>query len=270
MKRLCLIAFLVAGFILPVRAWAQLAPPNQMGVTMCHLHLSTPDIQASQQFWLMFGGVATKHGVATPLVKFPGVLIAFAKRTPTGGTEGSIVDHVGFAARNGLDLLKKLQAANLKVTMDTKSHGGYFYSPEGVKVVITEKSSLSTPVAFDYIQLLVAEPATVPEMQAWYVKVFGATAGIAADTHIDTIPGATLRFARAGSAVSPQGRALDHFGFEIRGLEAFCMKTNAYGGAKPNCQYRYDAEDQAGITRITDPWGLSIELNEGYEFGVRY
>ena len=99
----------------------------------------------------MLGGTVAKHGVAAPLVKFPGVLIAFAKRTPSGGSEGSIVDHVGFVARNGLELLKKLEAANVKVTVDTKSHGGYFYSPEGVKVEVTEQPSLSTAIAFDYI-----------------------------------------------------------------------------------------------------------------------
>ena len=179
------------------------------------------------------------------------------------------MDHVGFVARNGLELLRNLQTAGVTVTMDTISHGGSFYSPEGLRVEIREDPSLATQIAFDYVQLRVAEPATVSAMQAWYATTFGAQTGVAADgTPIATIPGGVLRFTEADSAASPVGRALDHFGFEIRNLEAFCMQTNGYGGAKPNCAYRYDEGDKAGITRISDPWGLSIELNEGYEFGV--
>ena len=271
MKRSCLIVIFVAAVVLPIRvSWAQeLAPANEMGVRMCHLHLSAADPEASREFWLMVGGTLTTHGPAAPIVKFPGVLIAVSNRAPTGTNDGSIVDHVGFVARNGLELLRKLQVANVKVTMDMISHGGSFYSPEGLKVEIREDPSLATPIAFDYVQVLVAEPATVSAMQAWYVTTFGAQAGVAADgTPIATIPGGILRFTEAASAASPQGRALDHFGFEIRNLEGFCMKTNGYGGAKPNCAYRYDEGDKAGITRISDPWGLSIELNEGYEFGV--
>ena len=271
MKRLCLVVGLVAAVIFPVRvSWAQqLAPANAMGVRMCHLHLSATDPEASREFWLMVGGTLTTHGPAAPLVIFPGVIIAVSSRAPTGTNDGSIVDHVGFVARNGLELLSKLQAANVTVTMDTNSRGGSFYSPEGLKVEIREDPSLATPIAFDYVQLRVAEPATVSAMQAWYVTTFGAQTGVAADgTPTATIPGGILRFAEAASAASPVGRALDHFGFEIRNLEGFCMKTNGYGGAKPNCAYRYDEGDKAGITRISDPWGLSIELNEGYEFGV--
>ena len=75
MKRSCLIVIFVVAVVLPVRvSWAQqLAPANEMGVRMCHLHLSAADPEASREFWLMVGGTLTTHGPAAPLVKFPGV-----------------------------------------------------------------------------------------------------------------------------------------------------------------------------------------------------
>ena len=93
----------------------------------------------------MVGGTLTTHGPAAPLVKFPGVIIAISNRAPTGTNDGSIVDHVGFVARDGLELLRKLQAASVTVTMDTRSHSGSFYTPEGLKVEIRERILRSRP-----------------------------------------------------------------------------------------------------------------------------
>ena len=54
---------------------------------------------------------------------------------------------------------------------------------------------------------------------------------------------------------------LDHVGFEVTGLEAFCRRLAAMGVIF-DVPY---AKDQTGISsaRFTDPWGTSIELTEG-------
>ena len=73
-----------------------------------------------------------------------------------------------------------------------------------------------------------------------------------------------LLFASSPTPTAPtQGRALDHIGFEIKNLEAFCKKLEA-AGVKFN---RPLGKGASGIPLafITDPWGTYIELNEGLD-----
>ena len=67
-------------------------------------------------------------------------------------------------------------------------------------------------------------------MQSWYVKMFGAKAGKRGQFDAADIPGANLTFTKSDTATVPtKGRMLDHIGFEIVGLEAFCKKAEANG-----------------------------------------
>ena len=54
---------------------------------------------------------------------------------------------------------------------------------------------------------------------------------------------------------------LDHIGFEVTGLEAFCKKLTSMG-TKFDSPYAKSA-DGIATARLTDPWGTSIELTEG-------
>ena len=60
-----------------------------------------------------------------------------------------------------------------------------------------------------------------------------------------------------------RGRMLDHVGFEVRDLAAFCRRLEADG-------VKFDSpikKDSAGVAtaRLTDPWGTSIELTERFQ-----
>ena len=61
-----------------------------------------------------------------------------------------------------------------------------------------------------------------------------------------------------------QGRALDHIGFEVKGLEAFIKKLEAQG-IKLASPYRQVPALGIAIAFITDPWGTYIELTEGLD-----
>src|SRR5206468_11831465 len=75
------------------------------------------------------------------------------------------------------------------------------------------------------------------------------------------LPGANLTFSKAeGPAVSTKGRALDHIGFDVNNLEAFCKKLEA-AGIKLERPITKNANG-VGIAFISDPWGTYIELNE--------
>jgi len=64
--------------------------------------------------------------------------------------------------------------------------------------------------------------------------------------------------------VGTQGRALDHIGFEVKNLEAFCKKLEA-DGIKLAVPYRTVPALGIAIAFFTDPWGTYIELTEGLD-----
>ena len=81
-------------------AQAQLAPPNADGVTFAHVHLNVTDIDAHTKIWVeQFGGVAVQKGFLRT-VKFPNMLVVFNETPPSGGSQGSVMDHFGFKVRN--------------------------------------------------------------------------------------------------------------------------------------------------------------------------
>src|SRR4051812_15184860 len=61
------------------------------------------------------------------------------------------------------------------------------------------------------------------------------------------------------------GRALDHVGLDVHGLQALVTKMQE-ASITVNTPYRtMSLGFLTGISFITDPWGTYIELNEGYD-----
>jgi len=75
--------------------------------------------------------------------------------------------------------------------------------------------------------------------------------------------GSELDFLPAQMPAAPtKGRTLDHIGFEVKNLEAFCKKLEA-GGVKFDAPYREMPNFGLKIAFILDPIGTRIELTEG-------
>src|SRR6202051_3068632 len=89
---LSLASVLAAGI-----ADAQPAPDNTAGVTMGHWHLASKDVEANKKLFLAMGGKLFMPG-GNPLIMFPGLYINLILGTEKGdgGTQGSVVNHVGF------------------------------------------------------------------------------------------------------------------------------------------------------------------------------
>lgn len=78
------------------------------------------------------------------------------------------------------------------------------------------------------------------------------------------LSGVNFRFSKQDSRALPtKGRALDHIGFEIKNLAAFCKKLEA-DGIRLDTPYSV-REGGLGLAFITDPMGTRIELNEGLD-----
>jgi len=98
---------------------AQVAPPNSIGVSMGHYHIVTSDAEAQKRLWIgALGGKLVKSG-ALEYAMFPGVLIGFRKGESSGGTEGSIVDHIAFAVRSAASVREKLSAAGARIIKES-------------------------------------------------------------------------------------------------------------------------------------------------------
>jgi catechol 2,3-dioxygenase-like lactoylglutathione lyase family enzyme len=98
--------------------------------------------------------------------------------------------------------------------------------------------------------------------QAWYARMFGAVPGKRSNYDAADLPGVNLNFSgNARPGVPTRGRMLDHIGFEVTRLEAFCARLESMGVTfDERC-----ARGEGGVVRarLTDPWGTSIELTEG-------
>ncbi len=248
---------------------AQLVEPNQVGVTMGHVHLTVTDVEAQKQFWTsMMGGTVVKNG-PLELIQFPGVFVMLRKGEPTGPPAGTIVNHFGFIVKDMKAALEKWKAEGLKIEPTENPNEVYVVAPDGVRVEVYGEPALPTAVSMNHIHF---SPADIPAIKAWYVKVFGANPGrrpcvgcISKPRMIeaDDLPGVNLSFSQGTTTPLPtKGRALDHIGFEVRDLEAFVKSIEAKGITLDG-PIRQVPNTKLKIAFLTDPWGTYIELTEG-------
>lgn len=239
---------------------AQLAPFNDFGVVMGHLHINSADIPAQKKFWVdIFGARPIALGTIQG-VSVPGAIVLFTSAAPTGPTEGSTINHVGVFVKSLEPYAGKLDAAGIKYDRNANGKQLMIAGPEGLKFEITADPSISEPIRFHHIHFSTADPLAI---QSWYAEKFGAKPGKRAIWEAGDLPGANLTYAKAPGEVAPTvKRVLDHIGFEVRDLEPFCKKLEA-SGVKFDVPYRKVPALGIAIAFLTDPWGTRIELTEG-------
>ena len=135
-------------------------------------------------------------------------------------------------------------------------------APDRVKIELVEEPAQAVAADLHHVHLSAQEPAAVRD---WYAATFGATTGRSGNFEVADLPGVTLSF--LPSPVVPagtQGRSLDHLGFEIDGLEAFCRELEV-SGVIFDRPYREIPERGLALAYFTDPWGTYIELTEGLD-----
>src|SRR5713226_4786687 len=174
MRRLIL-ALTLAALWSAGSSWAQLPGKNDAGVSIGHVHLVVPDLDASKKLWVALGATPVKFGEGE-IMRFPGILVFLRKGDPTGPSVGSVVNHIGFHVPNVQESVKKWNAAGVKTEPGTRPTQAYVVTPEGLRIEILEDAEMKVPIASDHIHFYVAESA-IPEIQAWYAKTFGAQPG---------------------------------------------------------------------------------------------
>jgi len=266
------------------KASAQLTAAKEGPIVYGHHHLNTTNMAAHKKFFVdtLGGKLATIGTNNTEIVEFPNVLIFFrATQAPTGGTRGTTVNHIGFSVpnlrqivdkvkANGFQMITKTEATPDRVVKDDiagpAQPGGasiaFAQGPDDLKVEFVEATQQTIPITLHHVHFF--NPKNT-EMQAWYAKTFGATPRSGGAFPQAILPGVALNFSpSADPVVGTQGRALDHIGFEVKNLEAFCKKLEA-DGIKLTVPYRQVPALGIAIAFFTDPWGTYIELTEGLD-----
>jgi catechol 2,3-dioxygenase-like lactoylglutathione lyase family enzyme len=248
-------------------AFAQLAPPNDAGVTLGHIHLVVRDVEVQKRFWTeMMGGSAVMND-RLEMIRFPGVYILLRKGEPAAPPAGSIVDHFGFAFKDLPTWLAKWKANGIDIEQAQNPLQGYVHAPDGVRVEFFGDPSLDAPVKMDHIHFW---PSDTPAIQAWYARAFGGKPGqrprVSTPGWIDCdfFPGANFSFSQQDKKPAPTvGRSLDHIGLEVKNLDALLKKLEGQGikideGPRPSPNSK-----NLRVAFVTDPWGTRIELTEG-------
>ena len=258
-------------------ALAQLAPPNAAGVTLGQIHLIVKDVEAERRFFIdMMDGVPVENDKIS-MIRLPGVFVIISQGDPSGPSAGSTINHFGVVLKDVDAYRTRWEANHLVIDQAQNPKAGYVHSPSGLRIEFYEDPSLSTPLAMNHFHFFMA-PERIPEMQAWYVKVFGAkpsqrycTSCLTHKRLIETLdlPGTNFSLAplsptnSSGPPVPTKGRQIDHIGFEVKNLKAFVEKVEA-NGVKFDEPYRASkSSTKVHIAFLTDPWGTRIELTEG-------
>jgi catechol 2,3-dioxygenase-like lactoylglutathione lyase family enzyme len=275
-------------------ASAQLVSHPDAPVRVGHYHLNVTSVEAHKKFWAgTLGGKAMKFG-GIDVIEFPDAFIFLRVQKPAGPTRGTAFDHIGFAVPNVPAMAAKLAAAGYQETTSREPKPGepppaasgtsavygrfaYFLGPDGVKIELVTSDQKgdqkdAAPIVAHHIHFINKQYV---EMQQWYMKAFNATLRpgqtdffIGAD-----LPGVgySLNFFRwegdqSITHVPTAGRVVDHVGFEVKNLDAFCKALEAKG-IKPVRPYkkRDPAMNNIATATIIDPWGVSIELTEGLD-----
>ncbi|MCX6624976.1 MAG: VOC family protein [Acidobacteria bacterium] len=248
-------------FLFAIPLMAQLAPPNQAGVSMGHLHMISPDPEAQKTAWIdVAGGKLVKVG-PLDFALFPGVAVGFRKGDSSGGTDGSAVDHVGFLVRDLAAMKARVLNGKLAIVRENAETRQFFAMfPAGVKVEFSEDRGLDVPIRFHHIHFASQH---VDEMRAWYARTFQAVPGMRSRFKAADLPGANLSWNPADKAVLPtKGRTMDHIGFEVTDIKAFSKGLEA-AGMKLDMPVTERPDLGLSIAFLTDAWGARIELTEG-------
>jgi catechol 2,3-dioxygenase-like lactoylglutathione lyase family enzyme len=252
--------------------------PNAAGVTLGQWYTIVRDVDASKKFWTLLGATPVKPVDGVDVMKIHGVLVFLKKGEPAGGTVGTSVGRVDIRVPNGAEFTAKLRAAGVKMPPNAGKQAptyrgmgwGMISSPDDMVIEVMGDPNLTLPVVSDNIHFIIPE-SSVTELRDWYAKVFGAQPYLDLAGNPDNptvaafIPGVSLKFSKSTDpSVPTKGRALDHIGFEIKNLKAFCKKLEA-SGVKFDQPYSKTRHKGFASAEVTDPQGTSIELTEGLD-----
>ena len=208
------------------------------------------------------------HVGNTPVVEFPGVTVylqAGSRPTaPTGGTVGSSVDHVGFTVQDIKVAMAEWSGAGVPVEPSPfgREDQAWIMTGDELRIEILEETSQLLPIQHHHVHYSIPE-TRIAEAQAWYGRVFGAVKSMRGNFQSSDIPSANLTWGVARQDnVGTEGRALDHVGFLVEDIDAFCRHARSEG---IDLDRPCASDSTSGQTRayLYDPFGTYLMVSEG-------
>ena len=262
MRRLtATLTFVALWLLAPVRA--QLASPNAMGVSMGHFHYVVRDMEPNRKFWIPFWRDAREDRNREAL-KLPEIFIFLYYGESSGGTEGSVVNHVAFRLPDISKALARFRSFGVRVLpQNPGSPIGNILTPEDERIQLfhygtenvpfhldggrrdagAERLSrrLTTPVSTHHFHLYLPKGQS-QEAKARDVKTFGAVPGTRRSARCPPtgrgkrsypaadLPGMNINFLDVDDkAVPTKGRMRRSHRVRGPGSEAFTRKLAANG-----------------------------------------
>src|SRR5258705_12773048 len=112
-----LILVLTCAVLFPTGgAQAQLLAPNATGVSMGHLHYFVRDMATNRKFWMDLGATPVMLGTREVL-RFSGLTVLLSQGEPSGNSERTVVNHVGFQVPNVRATMSKMVDLGYKVQL---------------------------------------------------------------------------------------------------------------------------------------------------------
>jgi catechol 2,3-dioxygenase-like lactoylglutathione lyase family enzyme len=249
-------------------------------IVVGHYHLNVSSVAEHRRFWVdTLGGEETRlEGEVA--IWIPDVYIVLREQPPTGPTRGTTFDHIGLAVPDVPAMTERVVENGFTLTVGREPAPGetaspptagnygrfsYLVGPDGVKVeLVTGTEADAPPIAHHHVHFVNREFVA---MQQWYMNALNATLRSGQTDYFigADLPGVgyMLNFFSwlpEQDLVGTGGRAVDHVGFEVRGLAAFCEGLAGRGVTLTEPCHR---EGALTVARITDPWGTVVELTEG-------
>jgi len=266
--------------ILSATADAQLDAASEGRVAYGHHHLAVTDVAEHKRFWIDTLGGKEVSFADYVVVKFANVIVFIREGEPTGGTKGTTVNHVGFTVPKLREVLERVADAGYAVVTDQEvpasmpvtddiaynetqdAYLSFVMAPDDIKIEFIESAGQAEVAKLHHIHFATQ---ALDEMQAWYATTLGAVPGMRGNFQAADLPGVNLTFSESDQPLSAtRGRSLDHIGFEVDDLQAFCKELERQGIVF-DVPYRELRDVDLSIAFFTDPFGTYIELTEGLD-----
>ena len=138
---------------------------------------------------------------------FPGLYINLnlGMEKGEGGTQGTVVNHVGFIVDNVQQRVAQWKAAGVKVLPggNGRLDQAYVETPDGVRMEILEDKTQTVPIRNEHIHFFLPEAEILEGAGLVCAKTFGGKAGTRNNAPIVDIPGVQLRFNKADAKQAP-------------------------------------------------------------------
>jgi len=181
-----------------------------------HIHVNEPGEEGSQWWETHFGG--TRITEAPNRIMYGSTRLMFLSPRSQGGSEGSVIEQLGFSVPDIEAKIRELQAANTKVIEPIKDVPGLYKTavvedPWGIRIQIVQDPA---KLGLHHVQLRAPDPEAV---YAWMLDKFGGERtkikGQIDAVETANVPGYSTVYiiVAKGDSVPSQGRAIDHIGW---------------------------------------------------------